>query len=580
MVAALVAAATMATPSASAAERTIWVDPVKGKDSRSGATKGQALRSLTAAWNKIPEGTPLTQPVTIMVRAGEIPASRAPNYWEKRYGTASAPITIRSADGPLRAGLPSINMFDVRHFKLDGVKIRSKFDTFHCEQCSHITLDRSAFVGIGNYKKDQGPQETIKLNQSDHITITDSYIAGATDNAIDMVAVNVASIRGNTIAHALDWCTYAKGGSSDVEYIGNDVHHCGTGGITIGQGTGFEFMRAPWLHYEAYGSRVINNVVHDTQGAALGVNGGYDILVAHNTAYRVGTRDHVLEVVYGERSCDGNAVECAARRALGGWGPAAPGGDAMPIGNQNVALFHNLVFNPAGVQSQWQHFAVYQPRATGSGGSAPDPAVADTGLLIRGNAIWNGPADLALGLGSDDQGCQPGHPTCAPDTMRADNNINGTQPPVRVIADGIPVPTGAIAGGVGAGAALPAFDWTGLPAGQDAPVVTMPTSVATDRAGRARAGSAWAPGAYLAAPATTAITVATSGRPGSVAVRGASTKASKLSMVRGDWVELTARAKPGSRFASWGGACTGQSGPVCLVRAKGARMTVVARFRR
>ena len=61
----------------------------------------------------------------------------------------------------------------------------------------------------------------------------------------------------------------------------------------MGQGTGLQFMTAPWLHYEAYGIRVVNNIVHDTEGAGLGVNGGYNVLIAWNTLYRVGRRSHV-----------------------------------------------------------------------------------------------------------------------------------------------------------------------------------------------------------------------------------------------------------------------------------------------
>lgn len=42
----------------------------------------------------------------------------------------------------------------------------------------------------------------------------------------------------------------------------------------------------PWLEYEGYGMKLTNNVIYDVWGAGLGVNGGYSILVAHNTMYR------------------------------------------------------------------------------------------------------------------------------------------------------------------------------------------------------------------------------------------------------------------------------------------------------
>ncbi len=406
------------TPSASpvaSSTRSIWVDPVAGSDRRSGATRVLALKSLTAAWNKIPASQNLTRPYRIMVTAGTIPATRAPNYWELHWGTSTGPISIVSADGPGKAQLPSINMYGVTHFSLDGVAIHSPFDTFHCEKCSYIELKNSAFSGIGDYSQDQGPQEGVKINQSDHIRITDSYLAGATDNALDMVAVQHAYIARNTIAHAVDWCAYAKGGSTDIAFEANDIHHCGTGGITFGQGTGLQFMQSPWTNYEAYGAWAINNVLHDIDGAALGVNGGFSVLLAQNTAYRTGIRDHLLEVVYGERSCDGTGEDdarCAAIRDAGGWGPRASGGDSVPIGSSQVAVIGNLLYNPDGVQSQYTQFAVYGPRDSGDSGE-PDQVVDDDGLIIRGNAIWNGPAGLDLGLG-DDQGCTDYNPACSP----------------------------------------------------------------------------------------------------------------------------------------------------------------------
>lgn len=559
----------------------IWVDPVAGQDARSGATAATALRSLTTAWNRIPASRTLTRPYRIMIRSGTLLPGQTPNYWENRWGTAAAPITIVSADGPGRAQLPSVNMFGVRHLSFDGIAIRSPFDAFHCEKCSYIELRRSAFVGIGDPAKGQGPQENVKINQSDHIRIIDSYLGGATDNALDLVAVQHAYIGRNTIAHAADWCAYAKGGSTDIEFDSNHVHHCGTGGITLGQGTGLQFMSAPWTNYEVYGARAVNNVLHDIDGASLGVNGGFATLLAHNTAYRTGSRDHLLEVVFGERSCDGTEdnAKCASIRNAGGWGPRAGGGDPVPIGNSQTALVHNLVYNPAGVQSQYTHFAVYGPRpAGGSGGQ--DPAVADDGLLIRGNAIWNGPVEHELGLGGE-QGCAETHPTCSPNAVRSENSINAAEPTVRVVAGVVPVPAGEIAAGSGAATALPAFSWTGVPASRRVPPVAMPRVIARDRAGVARAGKPWRPGAYLGdAPAST-VSISGLASGGTVTARSGGLvrgSAGSIVVLRGDWIELTARPAAGRRFLGWSGACAGQRGTTCLVQAIGPALTVGARF--
>ncbi len=49
-------------------------------------------------------------------------------------------------------------------------------------------------------------------------------------------------------------------------------------------------MVEPWIQYEAYDIRVVNNLVYDVWGAGLGVMGGVNILMAHNTLVRVGSR--------------------------------------------------------------------------------------------------------------------------------------------------------------------------------------------------------------------------------------------------------------------------------------------------
>lgn len=51
--------------------------------------------------------------------------------------------------------------------------------------------------------------------------------------------------------------------------------------------------------------QIFNNLVYNVDGAGLGVWGGYNILVAHNTVYKVGKRSHMIEVNLGDHSCDG-----------------------------------------------------------------------------------------------------------------------------------------------------------------------------------------------------------------------------------------------------------------------------------
>lgn len=66
-------------------------------------------------------------------------------------------------------------------------------------------------------------------------------------------------------------------------------------------------------------AQVFNNVIHDIDGPGLAVFGGYNLLIAHNTFYRVGQgTDFLMLIRPGRRTCDGEWV--GEWRAAGGRG--------------------------------------------------------------------------------------------------------------------------------------------------------------------------------------------------------------------------------------------------------------------
>lgn len=360
--------------------RKVWVDPVAGRDEADG-TRATPLRSLTEAWARIPANVP--EAIVIEVLPGTVTAS--PSYWENRGGE---PIAIVAANGPGTASMTEdINMFKVSNLTIDGMRIHRHGDVFHCELCQHITLRRVDFDGRG------AAHETIKVNQSQHIDILNSRITGTYENAIDFVAVQWATISGNDISNGTgdvsgtDWCTYVKGGSAQIEVRNNEIHDCGTGGFSAGQGTGFEYMVAPWLTYEAQDIGVYDNLIHDTSGAGLGVNGGRHIRMSGNVLVRVGTRSHTVEFVHGARSCDGDSPACQVRHDAGGWGGVGISGQFIP--NQDVWFGNNVIANPAGHGSQWSQVAVAGDVIPPAGSNVPSPSRADDGLVIVNNVFWN-----------------------------------------------------------------------------------------------------------------------------------------------------------------------------------------------
>ncbi len=385
---------------------------------------------MLAAWNRIPRDTPLPQPVTIMVAPGTYTESMLPNYWEDRQGTPTAPIVIQAAGSPRSATFTAgINMFNVDHLRFNGLNIDTPGDVFHCEQCTNVTISNSRLAGRG------AAHETIKVNQSSHLTITGSDISGADENAIDFVAVQHGLIEGNIIHGAGDWCAYVKGGSTDITVRNNEIHTCGTGGFTAGQGTGLEYMVAPWLTYEATNVIFTRNFIHDTEGAAFGVNGGRAVSFTDNVATRVGTRSHILEVTFGLRSCDENGPQCRDHLAAGAWGTPVVGGQEAFIPNRDVTIRGNTIVNPPGVSSRWQHFEISAPRSNTAPVVGPSPARTDEGLVITGNIIRNGDSSMVLGV-DDNQVCKPSNPTCTVAQLLRDNDING--PTLVPIPVGVP----------------------------------------------------------------------------------------------------------------------------------------------
>ncbi|MBI5504618.1 MAG: DUF4215 domain-containing protein [Deltaproteobacteria bacterium] len=471
----------------------IWVDPVAGNDANSGATRLTAVETLSEAWGRVPMGSTLTgSGYRIRLVAGTYPEAEVPLYFESRYATYAFPVIIEAADGPGTALLPALNIFDCRYLYLLGLRVSAGGgDVLHCEQCDHF-LVREVTVR-GTPPATFAVQEAVKINQSQYVYIEDSDISGAWDNAVDFVSVQYGHVQGNRIHDAGDWCLYTKGGSAGFRIEGNEFYDSGNGGYTAGQGTGFEFMTSPWLHYEAYDIRVVNNVIHDTDGAGLGVNGGYNILLAYNTLYRVGAVSHTMEFVFGARSCDGDTSRCSSLLAAGGWGTTSGSGE--PIPNRNVFAYNNVVYNPAPFQSQWQQLAIYGTQTPSPSSNIPSPARTDTNMQLRGNVIWNGPVSHPLGIEDPSNGCQPANPTCNAAQLVTDNAINAFEPQFvdAGAGDFTPLPAGNLYSATTY--ALPSFPGGDAPTPPLAPPGDLANSVTRDFTGAPR-GPASPPGAF------------------------------------------------------------------------------------
>lgn len=485
----------------------IWVDPVRGNDTNSGATRAQALRTVSAAWERVPKNRTLTGTGyrLLLTRGDYIRDDRPetldhlPNYWEGARGTAQFPIIVQSVDGRGAARfLADLNSRDLHYFYLIDVAVMPNSDALHFAASDHI-LVRGVAASGGNRQA----HETMKVNQVQYMYLEDSDISGADDNAVDFVAVQYGHVLNNKIHNAADWCLYTKGGSAELRIEGNEIYDCGVGGYVAGQGTGFQYMVSPWIHYEAYDIKFINNVIHDTRTAGMGVNGGYNILLAHNTLYRAGTADHFFEANHGRRACDPGAESplCAPNHRAGGWGPAAVSEETQYIPSRHVYVYNNIFANPSGIVTP-NILQVAGPATPPAGVNLTGTQVADQDLVFRGNIIWNGSTNWGL---EDRSGCQAPHPTCNPTQLARDNRLNTLEPRfVNAAAGDFRLANDVLRSTV---VPIPSFAGGDLPATPRAPGGTLTNNVSTDRASNTRSSTNTAPGAYILGASTAAPTL-------------------------------------------------------------------------
>gem|GEM_PF-736543 len=554
--------------------RDIWVDPVNGNDGNSGATRSQALKTLYQAWNSIPMSQTLSATgYRLMLVAGTYP--QTVSYWQSRWGTAQFPIIIQSADGNGAAVITDMmNVYDCRYLYLIGIKVTATAgDVIHLDHCSHVLVRQVQLVGIGAYTNYGGPKEDLKVNQTQYIYVEDSDMSIAYGTALDFVAVQYGHVVRNKLHDAGGWCVYVKGGSAGIQIEGNEIYNCAEVGFTAGQGTGFEFMVSPWIHYEAYDLKIVNNVIHDTSGPGLAVLGGYNILVAHNTLYRVGSLSHALDISHGDRGCDGWApATCASNLAAGGWG--STGAHAAYVPARNVYIYNNIIYNPPGYQSQWQHLSVEPAITAPSGTNVPSPAAVDTNLQIRGNIFWNGPASLPIGVEATNRGCQPGNPTCSLTQLQADNAFNTLQPQLVDPAHGNFRP---VSGGNVFSArtfAIPDYAGGDLPKPPQAPQGNLVNTVAQDADGNGRNAPS-TPGAYTTpgAPPSLAATVALAASPASQTVTAGGSATYAISLTRTNFTgntTLSVTGLPAGATASFSPASAAASSTLTVVTPSGA----------
>jgi len=435
----------------------LWVDPVNGDDANSGTSQLQAVRSITGptgAWGRIPD-TITSTGYRINLLPGTYPCEPGPeadncvNYIADRAGTYAYPVIIRAYNGPdtvtIRGGM---NINNVQYLYLIDLNMAGGYplptnnsgnNLLHVAASDHVLLHGLNLAGPSCANDTcNNLQEVLKVNQVQHIYVEDSVIGGAWHTGVDYMVVQYGHFFNNRLHTAGQWCMYIKGGSAYFRVEGNELYGCQLG-FEAGQSANYAMMVPPWLHYDAYDIKFVNNILHDIPGVGMGVSGGYNILFAYNTLYNVGisvgTGYALMAFVQAERNCTvtdenpGFVATCEYYRSLGGWGPNfdtdMTSDPLISIPNRNVYVYNNIFYNPSPAQTMYSHFDIFGPVTPSAGfQNLPSQALADDNLVIRGNMIWNGPSWHPLGAGDFEQGCQDTNPTCTATQLSSDNAIN------------------------------------------------------------------------------------------------------------------------------------------------------------
>lgn len=408
----------------------LWINPNTGSDANDGS-RNSPLRSVQAAFDKIPSYEFIVdRGFRIILTAGMYTETQFPAELSNRWAIRTSPIIIQ----PETKGSVMIN----RPFTVTNCNSVYLIDLiFNAPQSATNVLTYRKVKSYGLIRgctirgSRAGNQDAISIADANYIYVEDNDVSGARDNALDITGAHFGHVVGNKFNDVGDYSVNIYGGSAYIRVEANEITNAGNGGFTAGSATPFSTMVAPWVHYDVYDIKFFNNIIRDVAGPAFTANGAYNTLFAYNTAYRVGSRNALFEAGFGKRGCDvGNIERCNELLALRGWGNNIPqvGNNHVRIPNRNVFVYNNIFFNPSSYQSPSQHLRVIGAYSGSeqNGSNVTTPTLADEGLMIKGNVIWNGNSMTTLLGSTSDAGCN--NPSCNPTQLRADNFINISEP--------------------------------------------------------------------------------------------------------------------------------------------------------
>jgi MYXO-CTERM domain-containing protein len=266
--------------SASAAD--LYVAP-NGRSGNPG-TAASPLDRIAAALDRARPGD------RVLVRAGTYPGGA----WISAAGTAAAPITVLSVDGPRRAvivgGDESLRIGEgAAYLVFDGLEVRNAGNNVvHIDGGAHHVWLRNVYAHHAGVEGD-----VVKVNQAASIYLEGCEFAfpGARLNdenpsqeCVDFVDTDDIVVRASYLHDGGNSIIYAKGGSRGVVFEDNVIAGQGPDAIDpmVGLGAVTDGDLLDGADFEVVDIAFRNNVVIGGVAGAVGVYDGRNVVMANN----------------------------------------------------------------------------------------------------------------------------------------------------------------------------------------------------------------------------------------------------------------------------------------------------------
>ena len=482
----------------------IWVDPVNGKDVNNGTTRALAYKTLNFAMANVPSLTPFTTTgYKIMLVGGAYPSDDSPPTYSSYQGTAKYPVIIQAADGAGTVKLPSMSVSDCSYFYLIDLNIETTIgsDAIGCSGSNHLLI-RHCTINGQDSAKILLSQNVVSVSGSQYCYIEDCIIINAYGANLYISGSQHCQIVRSTLQYSSADGVAIDYGSADIWFARNTIRNTIKNAVYVGSNgvSTLDAFSLPWAHYDAYAVRIVNNIISDCDSSAFVCNGGYDVLFAHNTLYKIGGfAPSLISLGLGKRACSGldQQVICKPYLDSGAWGTVHiynTDDDVAWIPNTHLYIYNNVFYNPTGYETTSSQFVFDMPKQALQHASCPKPANTDNDLQIKGNIIWNGTLAKPLGITAT-SGAQPSNPTCNATLLNSGNSIHKQEPLLANPDNGDfhPATGGAIV--TTSIFPIPDFIWSDLPSKPKEPLVGLSNIIATDFEGASRT-NVFIPGAF------------------------------------------------------------------------------------